>query len=81
MAKRLLSREEIEIMIMAEVRKLPSSTCVTKVTVNRVTTQGADTNWSITVTSSGQWTPQDCMREAMNITRRLQKEYDVAWPS
>jgi hypothetical protein len=79
MAKRLLNVDEIELMLLTELREHRYCTSITKVTVKQVNNP-AGSNWSVSgISREGYFAPYLCLKTVESIGERLKKKYDVAW--
>jgi hypothetical protein len=68
MAKTLLSIHSLRSRALEEIRRQPGCSSVASIAINRVTNDGAKSNWSMCVVSAG---------AALQVQRALRQDYDL----
>ena len=80
-AKSKLNHDEIESLIIAELRRLVDCAEV-KVSVHPVTDPAADSNWKVLpYLESGAAPHRDCKMKVIALEREYGRQYDAIWPT
>ena len=77
MAKTLLSMQDLQARALAEIRKQPGCHNVYDITINRVSDQRTENNWSLGVLSAGTADANTAARAALHIQNVLRRDYDL----
>ena len=77
MAKTLLSMHDLRYRALAEIRKQPGCSNVQSITINRVSDQHAQNNWSLCVSSAGTADANTAARAALYVQGVLRRDYDL----
>ena len=78
MAKTLLSIQDLQARALAEIRKQPGCSNVRNITINRVTDEQAEYNWSMCVLSAGAADANTAARAARDVQHLLRRDYNLA---
>ncbi len=78
MTKTLLSMQDLQVRALAEIRNQPGCMDVRRISINRVTGEGIENNWSMCVLSAGDADANTAARAALNVQRTLRGEYNLA---
>jgi hypothetical protein len=62
---------------LAEIRKQPGCSNVQSITINRVSDQHAQNNWSLCVSSAGATDANTAARAALYVQGVLRRDYDL----
>jgi hypothetical protein len=77
MPKTRLPVPELQRRALLEVRKQPGCHNVQEVTINRVTDERAETNWSLCVLAAGAADANTAARAAVHVQSILRRDYDL----
>ena len=77
MAKTLLSMQDLQARALAELRKQPGCSNVRNITINHVTDERAENNWSLCVLSAGAADANTAARAALHVQCVLRRDYDL----
>jgi hypothetical protein len=78
MDKSLRTREQLEALVLADLRAVPGCEAVSHVTVVAYDNYRVPTTWEVASFSAGQSNPEDCERVLADIIKRLQERFDVS---
>jgi hypothetical protein len=78
MAKTLLSMQDLQARALAEIRSQPGCSDVRRITINRVTGERIENNWSMCVLSAGDADANTAARAALNVQKTLRHNYNLA---
>jgi len=77
MARTLLSIRDLQARALAEMRTQPGCADVRNITINRVTDERAENNWSMCVLTAGAADANTAARAALNVQNALRRDYDL----
>jgi len=77
MTKTLLSMQDLQARALAEIRKQPGCHNVYDITINRVSDQPTENNWSLCVLSAGAADANAAGRAALHVQSVLRRDYDL----
>ena len=77
MAKTSLSMLDLQARALAEIRKQPGCSNVRNITINHVTDERAENNWSLCVLSAGAADANTAARAALHVQSVLRRDYDL----
>ena len=78
MTKTLLSMQDLQARALLEIRNLPGCLDVRRISINRVTGEGIENNWSMCVLSAGEADANTAARAALNVQKTLRRDYNLA---
>jgi hypothetical protein len=77
MTKTLLSMQDLQARALAEIRKQPGCHNVYDITINRISNQRTENNWSLCVLSAGAADANTAARAALDVQSVLRRDYDL----
>ena len=77
MAKTLLSIRDLQARALPEIRKQPGCHNVYDITINRVSDQRTENNWSLCVLSAGAADANTAARAALHVQSVLHRDCDL----
>jgi hypothetical protein len=77
MTKTLLSMQDLQARALAEIRKQPGCHNVYDITINRISNQRTENNWSLCVLSAGAADANTAARAALHVQSVLRRDYDL----
>ena len=78
MTKTLLSMQDLQARALSEIRNQPGCLDVRRISINRVTGEGIENNWSMCVLSAGEADANTAARAALNVQKTLRRDYNLA---
>jgi hypothetical protein len=78
MTKTLLSMQDLQARALSEIRNQPGCMDVRRISINRVTGEGIENNWSMCVLSAGEADANTAARAALNVQKTLRRDYNLA---
>jgi hypothetical protein len=78
MAKTLLSMADLRARALTEIRKQPGCSGVRDVAINHVTDDRAESNWSLSVVSTGAVDARAARRGAIYVQHTLRYDFDLS---
>lgn len=77
MAKTLLSMADLQARALTDIRKQPGCSGVRDVAINHVTDDRAESNWSLSVVSTGTADANTAARAAIYVQHALRHDYNL----
>ena len=77
MTKTLLSMQDLQARALSEIRNQPGCLDVRRISINRVTGEGVENNWSMCVLSAGAADANTAARAALDVQHLLRRDYDL----